>query len=293
MSGKFEKLRYINHLGEELAFGREGLYVNENELHNFSWDVVKVNNRISGFERGMQTRAIPVRVMCSSREDGIIKRNQLFEIPEKDVLARNHGNPVYGKLIINGYYCECYVTDSQKSRYTGLDNFMESEITITTDRPYWVKEEQLDINRDNSFDPYAGTLDFPFDFPFDLPLVVRRRVTRTNPGFYSSNFRMEIHGQAVNPTVDVNGHEYQVNAIVRNGETLIIDSISKTITLVNDKTQERTNAFDARSRDSYIFEPLPSGQLEIVWNNSFNMEMYLLEERSEPKWSIKHDNFKR
>ena len=274
--GVLEQLKYINHLGEEIDFGRDGMYVNENDLHNFSWSVQSTNNRISGFTRGIQTKNVPVRIACTSKVDGIVKRNRLFEVPERDVLAMEHG-----RLIVNGYYCECFVTASKKARYSISEQYMAVDLTITTDRPAWVKETEIEVKADSEWRPESDTgLDFSFDFPFDFNPSTDRISYLTNESFYDTNFRLDIHGAVLNPTVFINEHEYQVNTNVMNGQVLTIDSVAKTIYLDDE------NVFDARLRDSYIFQPISSGELSIRWDNTFDFDLYLLEERSEPRWVL-------
>lgn len=280
MFGVLERIKYINHLGEELFFGRDGLYVNESDIHSFSWTVASVNNKISGFDRGLQTKTVPVRVLCASKAEGIYKRNRLFEIPEKDVLANQ-----YGRLVVDGYYCECFITESKKSRYSLSEKYMESDLTIVTDKPVWIMEEKIEILRDPSWRPIrregsVATYDYdlPLDFPFDLYPTADRLMTTENHSFTDSNFRMVIYGAVVNPTLTINDHIYQVNVSVGDTQQLVIDSFSQKIMLDDE------SVFDARNRDDYIFEKIPTGELDIMWDNSFSCDLYLYDERSEPKW---------
>ena len=277
-----EQLRYENHLGEEINFGRDGLYVNQNDLHDFSWTTTSVNGVITGFERGMQTRSIPVRIACLSESDGITKRNRLFEIPEKDIIAGQ-----YGRLWINGYYCECFITASKKARYAASDSYMAATLTVTTDRPVWVKETLVEVTKSVSWTPIvSGTgLDIPFDFPFDLCGTVPRTVQRANGAFVESNFRLVAHGACNAVSVTINDHLYEVAASVQTGETLTIDSSLKKI-YITDADGGFENVFDKRNRDSYIFEKIAPGTLDVQWNNEYTIDLYLLEERSEPKWRM-------
>ena len=75
MYAMLEQLKYVNHLGEEIEFGKEGFYVNASDLYDFTWTVDSANDRISSFSRTTQTRNLPVRIACASRADGILKRN--------------------------------------------------------------------------------------------------------------------------------------------------------------------------------------------------------------------------
>lgn len=282
-----ERLKYVNSLGQTLIFGDwNGLYVNYNELHDFQWDVVSVNEQISGFERGIQTRKIPIRIFCTNKKEGMRKRNSLFEIPERDVLRGQ-----YGRLWINGYYCECYVTASTKSYYSIEGQYMACELTISTDRPYWVKETStlfasgVQVSQGGQVEVESEYLDFPYDFPYDYRVSTYRKYELQNEGFYDSRFRLTISGPVINPTIYVGDHLYQVNTEVHDGDLLVVDSSAKTITLTR-VDGERVNVFDARNRDSYIFQDIPAGASTVLWDNSFDFTITLLEERSEPRWDL-------
>ena len=97
-------------------------------------------------------------------------------------------------------------------------------------------------------------------------------------------FRILIYGEAVNPHITIGGHAYAINGTVGEGETLLIDSTAKTITLTT-ASGSTVNWFDKRSRDSYIFEPIPAGDSEVLWNGSFRFDLTIIEKRSEPRWT--------
>ena len=158
-----EQVRYVNHLNEPLYFGEDHLYVNMNTLHDYEWDVVSQHDRIFGIERTIHEKDFPVRIAAVTEEEGIRKRNELFEIPEKDVLAMTPG-----RLLVNGYYLPCYVTSSSKTYYSADGKWLSCDITITTDYPFWIKDV-----------PLAVTSEF-----FDHEI--------TNPNAFDSNFRITI-----------------------------------------------------------------------------------------------------
>ena len=93
-----------------------------------------------------------------------------------------------------------------------------------------------------------------------------------------------IYGTVENPSVTIGANTYTVNAKVGAGETLLVDSLAKTITLVNAYGQ-KINCFDKRSRESYIFEPIPSGMNTVSWSGNFKFELTVIEKRSEPRWT--------
>ena len=130
-----EQLKYKNHLNEVFEFGKNGIYVSLNELHDYEWTVTNKNKRITSLDYAVAKRKLPVIIICQTEEEGIAARNKLMEVCEKDVLAMKHG-----QIIIGDYYFKCFVTKSQKKNYLLSKRMMEVTLTLTSDFPYWVKE---------------------------------------------------------------------------------------------------------------------------------------------------------
>lgn len=271
-----ERFTYTNNFNETLEFGKDYLFVNENDLRNFAWDITSKNNKISGFKRGIVSKTIPVIIKCNTEAEGVELRNRLFEVFEKDVLAQKHG-----RIRIGDYYLQCYVTGSKKTDYLIHKSYMVVSLTVETDLPAWIKETTTQHNVDtDSTEPF---LDFPYDFSYDFKNeFVNADINNTN--FVPSNFILTIFGVVGNPTLFIGGHEYSVNVTVGAGEYLTIDSINKTIILTKGNG-EKVNCFNDRNRDSYIFEKIPAGVSEVTTaHKEINFNITLLEERSEPKW---------
>lgn len=219
----FEKVIYRNHINEEIEFGTNGMFVNESDLHNYSWKYKSKNDKISTIKNSVTKLKLPVIIKCSSLEEGISKRNALFEIVEKDVLSNE-----YGKIIIGDYYLKCYVMGSKKSKYMLDGSYMKATLEVVTDLPQWVKETTI------SFGYNVGTvgnnMDFNNDFPMDYTSnLIGQQLNNT--GFIDSNFRITIYGACENPEIVIAGHSYQVDVPVDNNEYLTIDSIEKQLFL--------------------------------------------------------------
>lgn len=270
-----ERLKYKNHLGEVIDFGRAGIYVSSNDLHDYSWTVVNKNDKVSAFKRSVSTRTLPVVIFCQTAEAGIAARNQLMEVAEKDVLAKKPG-----RIIVGDYYFRCFITASKKSKYLATKRCMEAKLTLTTDEPYWVRESVHSFRKASTSDPGFG---YPFDYAFDFTPDVRSTVL-VNTGFTASNFRMVFFGPCENPVVYVGGHPYGVDCALAAGEYVTIDSVAKKITKTAlDGTT--SNLFNLRRREAYVFEPIPPGQSAVSWDDDLGVDIILLDERSEPKWT--------
>lgn len=274
-----EQLKYKNHVNEVFEFGKDGIFVDTNELHDYEWTVTKKGSRIASMNRDISKRKLPVVIICDTEEQGIKARNKLMEVVEKDVLAMKHG-----KIILGDYYFRCFVTKSQKKNYLTTKRWMEVTLTLTTDFPYWVKESTMSFGNSVQTEVVSGkNLDYDFDFPFDYSSGMTIRNVN-NTGFIGSNFKIIIYGECENPAVFIGGHEYAVNCAVGSGEYLTIDSVAKKIYLTaNDGTT--VNKFNDRNKDSYIFEKIPPGTNVVTWEGNLNFDIILMEERSEPKWT--------
>lgn len=271
-----ENFRYVNHMNEILDFGKGKIFVNSNDLRDFTWTITSKNDRISGFKKGIVSKTIPIILKCNSEEEGVLLRNQLFEVLEKDVLAVQ-----YGKIIIGDYFLKCFATESKKTEYLINKSYMKISIKISTDFPYWIKETKTTFNYGTGTE--GKNLDFDRDFPYDYTSNLIGK-TLNNTNFVPTNFRMVIYGICENPVVTVAGHAYKVTSSVAANEYITIDSVQKTVILTHvDGTQE--NIFNKRDRDSYIFEKMPPGAQNVAANGSFKFDITLLEERSEPKWT--------
>lgn len=272
-----ERFTYINSLGERLNFGNGGLFVNENDLRDFAWDISSKNNKISGFKKGIVTKTIPIIINCDSEANGIAIRNDLFEVCEKDVLAKK-----YGRIQIGNYYLRCYITGSKKSQYLIHKSHMVVSLVVATDLPEWIKETTTKHTMKS--DTISTFLDYPYDFSHDFkqPLV---SATIKNDNFVASNFIAKIYGEIVNPTFFIGQHMYSVNVAIGANEYLTIDSINKTIVLTEANGNE-VNCFNNRNKTSYIFEKIPIGNNKVTsTNENLRFDLTLLEERSEPKWT--------
>ena len=270
-----ERLQYKNHMGEVIDFGRSGIFVSGNELHNYNWTISQKNGKISSFKRDITKRSLPVVIFCPTVEEGNAARNRLMEVAEKDVLANKPG-----RIIIGDYYYQCYITESKKSKYLASRRKMDVKLTVMSDAPYWVREELHSFRKNGAND--VG-LDYPHNYEFDFTSSYRNAIL-VNTGFTASNFRMIIYGPCTSPLVYVAGHAYVVNGEVEDGEYITVDSVAKTITktAVDGTT---TNVFNLRGRESYIFEKIKSGGSTVIWDGDFGVDIILLEERSEPKWT--------
>lgn len=274
-----ENFIFENHLGQRFVGSDNGVYLNANELRDYSWDYDVINNRISRFYRGVTSRKIPLLVCCSTTEEANAVRNKLLELAEADIDAM-----LPGKIYTGGYYTTGFITASKKTDYRTHGRFCKVDLTLTSPDPSWSRE---DVHVFGSTDEGASAsrsgFDFPFDYKYDYSVSTTSRQVVCNT-IKPSKFKLRIYGEATDPAIMINGHAYKVNGRVRAGETLLIDSLNKTLTLTT-ATGSKINWFANRDRHDYIFEPIPPGVNNVIYNGSFKFDLIVIEERSEPRWT--------
>jgi hypothetical protein len=274
-----EKFIFENHLGQRFEGLPNGVYLNYNELRDYSWSYDTINNRISRFYRALKDRKLPLVIKCNSDAEAVAAMNRLHELAEADIEAK-----IPGKVFVGEYYTSGYITASIKSNYLITKRLCYIELTLTSDDPAWYREQTYIFNpgASNSVGVGGGT-DHPYDYPYDYAISFKgRKIMCDSVG--SNAFRLLIYGVAVNPSVVIGGHTYAINGTIGEGETLLIDSLTKTITLTT-ATGTKINWFDKRGREEYIFEPIPAGQNSVSWLGTFSFDLTVIEKRSEPRWT--------
>ena len=270
---------YEDHLGRRFDGLKNKVYLNYSELRNYSWSYETINNRISRFYRPIKDRKLPLWVQCNSEEEAVAVKNRLYELTETDVEA-NHP----GKVYIGEYYTNGYITSSVKNDYLIHNKMCKIDLVLTSDDMAWYKEQKYAfVSASGNAIGVGGGTDYPYDYSYDYALSMKGR-TIVCGSVGSNAFRLLIYGAIENPAVVINGHTYAINGAIGEGETLLIDSLTKTITLTA-ATGNKVNWFDKRNRDNYIFEPIPAGQSTISWVGSFGVDLTVIEKRSEPKWT--------
>ena len=273
-----ENFIYENHLGQRFDGLANGVYLNQSDLRNYAWNYRTINNRISGFYRGIRERNIPLVVHGMSADEATAAKNRLLEVAEADIYA-----VIPGKVIIGDYYTMGYIIDSAKSDFLKLDKHTKIRLKMLSEDPAWYREKM------HSFIPGGGNvaggsgMDYPYDYPFDYAVShAAQEIICDSIG--SNAFRIRIYGAISNPAITIAGHTYSVNGTIAAGETLLIDSTTKKITLTK-ADGSKVNWFDNRNRESYIFQEISAGQHTVIWNEAFGFDLTIIEKRSEPRWT--------
>lgn len=276
-----ENFIFENHLGMRFEGLPNRVYLRSNELRNYTWSYDTINNRISRFFHSVTQRKLPLTVICGSKEEADAVKNRLLDLAEADIAA-----VLPGKVYVGDYYTTGYITESKKSNYRILGRYCDIDLILTSEKPTWNRETLYAFNGSTVIGPSGGVassgLDYPFDYKYDYTTSTTTMQVAAD-SVRVSNFKLKIYGEATDPSVMINDHVYRVYGRIRPGETLVIDSLNKTITLTT-ATGSKVNWFANRDRQSYVFEPLPTGINSVLYNGLFKFDLTVIEERSEPRW---------
>ena len=279
MLNEMNNFVYENHLGMRFESLENGVYLNHSDILNYSWNYDVINNRISRFYRSVTKRGLPLVVIGKTAAEATAAKNRLLEIAEADIQAM-----IPGKIYVGDHYSSGYITASKKSKYLYNKRYCNLNLEFTSSDPAWFVDHSFVFAKDSdSISAGKYGFDYPYDYPFDYSASAKIRQIVVG-GIGSSKFRLRIYGEAENPSINIAGHIYAVSGRIQKGESLLIDSINKTITLTT-ATGTKVNWFDKRNRGSYIFEPIPPGIHGVSYNGTFGFDLTIVEERSEPKWT--------
>ena len=279
-------LTYISDNGISFPLVAESMYIKEGSFHEYAWNPETVKYKLGALLKIITKDAqqysctLAFSGSQSARESSI---EAIHDAWEHDIMLQKPG-----KLVWNNYSIECYFIQSKT--YSNKSNTRTlNDVTIYCPYPFWTKETKYEIHATGA-DQIIDGLDFPFDLPCDLGVSGYRRVITFDTSI-PLDFRLVFYGVITTPSININGHLYEVQVTVPQNSTLTISSIEK-----NDREKgvvmtypsgTQTSVLYARNRDSYIFEPITpkNGQIIITTAQTMDFDLYLVEKRSEPKWT--------
>lgn len=269
------KATYTNHLNQTIEFGSGGIFLNDSEFYDYEWLYDSDYDEITNFRKGVTQKNATI-IIAAEENEGIAIRNRIYEVFERDILAETPG-----KLEINGYYTSCYFNASKKSDYYYRNGYMVLTVTVISDSPDWITEKEfMFLKNDATQDDKKK--EYEYSYPYTYSSYVQSRSV-VNPFFVESDFRLRIYGDAVNPSITIGGHTYQMDSVIESGQRIEIDSNKKTIKLIK-QDGSIENRFWEANKDSYIFEKIPTGENTVSYDGTFGFDLVLLDRRSEPGW---------
>ena len=262
---------YINSQNDKLDLLSPPYMLQTGDIFDYSWNYDK-----GGFTRDTAEKTLLLSILNSGRQKYYEAIDHFAEVTEIDVLEKRPG-----RLYVGEFYLKCNIHASTKSEWENDIELLDNEIALVTDHPFWIREhphlfKASEVTSTNN-KRYPGRYAYRYANGLNNTKLV-------NPHYAEANFILRIYGPCVKPSVYIGGYEYHVEIILEAGEYLEIDSTEETVTKIM-LSGIRVNSFHYRSFANSIFRPIPPGEQDVSWDGSFDFDLILFEERSEPRWS--------
>ena len=274
----FQEIYYLNHLNEKIDMVSECYSIADVPFASHTWDFETEDStgveRIKKKKKKLQKQSFLMRVNAGlmSHDDAY---NKLINAFETDIIAE-----IPGKVYVDDQYLECYIYEmSADVIVDGLGSSIHS-FKIMPSYPFWVSESSYHFNStgivSNDNKSYVGKYGYRYAGGLNSSYII-------NPHFADSNFKMIIYGPITNPQVTIGKNQHLVYITLEEGEYLEIDSRTGTLVKVL-QNGERVNAFHNRQKGKTFFKKIASGRQNISFSNAMIFDLFIYEERSEPKW---------
>lgn len=259
---------YLNTRNESVDFVKDLPLLDINDLYQSGFDTISNNNMITGFSRGIKTVTIEGDIFTDSFD-------KISDIFDYDIYKNERG-----RFYIGEYFMYCNISVVKPSGVNLYKKKLTTDITITTDMPFWLKESKY------SFVKSADSKEKGFTYPFKYPFTYGNSQgldSITNDSLKSSDFMLYIYGPVSNPSISIGNNIYSVNTDVTSQEYLVIDSRRRETYKVNN-IGDKENMFAYRSFEDSLFSKIQPGLNNVSWSASFGFDLYVYDERSKPKW---------
>lgn len=285
---------YVNNRGERIDLSDYPYIFQEGNLldwvYSYSTDSLATRDVTYGYKMAAKTIPVKVAVLCDYTIPLEERKAQWKEAVDHlaDVVQADVIDETDGRLYTDtGFYLSCKIIGSEKTDWRMGLPIMFNTLTVLADKPVWIREETKEFFPQSEVPaPEDGFLDYEYDYQYDYTSQKIGTSDWYIDHYQPNEFKMTIFGPCVNPRVLINGYPYEVFDTLEAGEYIVIDSRENSVVkhLSNGTVQ---NVYDLRAKDQSIFEPIPSGYLNISWSGTFGFEITLYIERGEPRWKTK------
>ena len=268
--------------GTVIDFMADPIYAQspETALQNtWSYDTISGVNglgRVKKFYKETQDFSLTLSIMTETAEAFNEVMYRIHRALDRDVRRLSPG-----KLWCNGFYKEVFAVASSGDDFEELFEAVDLQISFISVNPYWIRTKRYQYFDQSA---YEGALDYDsLDYDsldYDKDEMIE---AIENDCIDAANFELTFYGPCLNPSVTVGDHDYELFTELETGEYVTINSLTKKI-MQYDVYGNAENVFHLRSRDSYIFEKIPSGVGTITRDKSLKVDILLYDERGEPIW---------
>lgn len=280
------RVYYQNSAGQTFTLYGDGLtYIDVMDLHSWEWSY-SLANRITGFggdasyfARHPRTFDLDLRMRGMNHDEFLTQMNTFHDITEADIISNTPG-----RLYVDDQYLVCYLAVSgDKPNHLKNSNFATRSVTVLAVEPYWCTPVQVTINPTTDQPTNENGKKFNLRYAYRYGTGVSG-ATINNNHYSAAPAIIQFFGPASNPSITIAGVTYGVNVTLTATDRLVIDQITHRIYTVSE-TGIQTNVFNSRNKAYDIFTPIPVGVNNIVYSGDFVVQVTMIQQRSELKWT--------
>lgn len=274
------KIEYVNASGASIVLNQGHYLVSGHDLRDFSWERT-ITTRPSGyggrvrFSRPVQEKRISIGIR--GREQFAQNAAALLALTEPDIL-----NNTPGRLYLGDQYLICFLSvESVVNHFAEKSNWVSKDLTVLVVEPFWRTERTYRFLAGAAESVEDGKR---YDLRYDYRYIASAASgTIDNSHYAPSQMIITVYGPAENPSITVGGRIYSIAASVSATQRIVIDQLQRRIESVT-AAGERTNLFDYRDKENDIFLPVEPGVNTVIYDGSFDFDITLVQQRSEPLW---------
>ncbi len=274
---------YENSRGERLNLSEPPYVMNESRLFDMKWSLSAVQRplgegvRLLRAKRQCEERTMTVHVLADTAQSLGQRLGEMSAIFDYDVHSLTAG-----KLWINGQYLSCWCSARTKTLSCDFVSNAVVTVSIYPENPVWCSERSCEIECVGEAD--AGGHKYSYRYPFRYG-TGESGLTITNAHYAPCPMRIIFSGSAKEPAIYFNGERIGINITLDEGEKAVIDQQTREVYKVSAEGV-KTNCFNDRTRNGRIFEYAPVGVSTAVPDSASEVEIILIEQRSEPLWAL-------
>ncbi len=276
------EITYVNSKGVELKLDRKPYYTEKSELYDFSWSLgfaarpLQDGGRVVSRRRQNNVRKLTLYVYGDSAEQFNEAMNKLA-----DTLSADTEELSPGRLYIGGQYLSCFASAGEKTVSKDWPHCVKMTLSFFPQNPCWCTERTYSFNFRTETD--IKGLKYPKKYPFRYTSLARH-ASLINDHYAPSPMIIRIFGPIENPRFSIDGTVIGLDVTLGKGESAVIDQTERTVYKYS-ATGEKTNLFNRRLKNGNIFSYAPKGTSLMECQGELNMDITLIKQRSEPRWS--------
>ncbi|MBW3088833.1 hypothetical protein KIH77_08875 [Bifidobacterium sp. 82T24] len=190
-----------------------------------------------------------------------------------------------GVLEVDGWRQPCLCVKTEPDYVS--PQLTRVEFTFALLDGFWHKPVRQSFSRSTA--RYNGGKGYRYDYRYDY-LPSRNRSILHNDSALPSRAKIIVYGAASTPNISIGGNKVIADVTVPSGGYLVIDgtAMPRTAELVA-ANGDRTNVYGKLHRDQsageYAFEPIPTGDVQIGWDESFGFDIEWWLEQTGLPWT--------